>query len=75
MSGAGELLGVMHGPSGPACLVFSSEDKLKAVCIIILNIFSVHTRDIANFMNSMDIMDNIESMDSMDSIDGDRVFP
>ena len=62
----------MHGPSGPACSVFSSEDKLKAVCIIILNIVSVHTRDIANFMNSMDIMDNIESMDSMD---GDRVFP
>ena len=69
MSGAGELLGVMHGPSGPACLLFSSEDKLKAVCIIILNIVTVHTRDIANFM---DIMDIIESIDSMD---GDRVFP
>ena len=62
----------MHGP---ACLVLRSEDKLKAVCVIILNIVTAHTTDIANFMDSMDIMDSIESMDSIDSMDGDRVFP
>ena len=70
MSGAGELLGVMHGPSGPACSVLRSADKLKAVCIIILNIVIAHCS-----MDSMDIMDSIESMDSIDSMDGDRVFP
>ena len=55
--------------------MLSSEDKLKAVCIIILNIVTAHTTDIAHFMDSMDIMDNIESMDSIDGMDGDRVFP
>ena len=62
----------MHGQGFS---VFRSADKLKAVCIIILNIVTAHTTDIAHFMDSMDIMDNIESMDSMDSMDGDRVFP